>query len=111
MAVVEIDECSIEYFRARGEGGWPWSRQRHADLLDQLDRGAEYQADNAAGIYVARAEMNPLAFHAVLQKMAALGSQSPGLAQLYKTHPALDDRMDRIDQRGYGDLKAYTKRE
>jgi adenylate cyclase len=38
VAVVEIDECSIEHFRARGEGGWPWSRQRHADLLDQLDR-------------------------------------------------------------------------
>ncbi len=38
VAVVEIDECSIEYFRAQGEGGWPWSRQRHADLLDALDR-------------------------------------------------------------------------
>ena len=38
VAVVEIDECSIEYFRSRGEGGWPWSRQRHADLLDALDR-------------------------------------------------------------------------
>lgn len=38
VVVVEIDECSIAYFRARGEGGWPWSRQRHADLLDQLDR-------------------------------------------------------------------------
>jgi len=38
VVVVEIDECSIEYFRARGEGGWPWSRQRHADLLDLLDR-------------------------------------------------------------------------
>jgi adenylate cyclase len=38
VVVVEIDECSIEYFRARGEGGWPWSRERHADLLDQLDR-------------------------------------------------------------------------
>jgi CHASE2 domain-containing sensor protein len=38
VVVVEIDECSIEYFRAQGEGGWPWSRQRHADLLDQLDR-------------------------------------------------------------------------
>lgn len=38
VVVVEIDECSIEYFRARGEGGWPWSRQRHADLLDQMDR-------------------------------------------------------------------------
>jgi adenylate cyclase len=38
VVVVEIDECSIDYFRARNEGGWPWSRQRHADLLDQLDR-------------------------------------------------------------------------
>jgi hypothetical protein len=38
VVVVEIDECSIEHFRARGEGGWPWSRQRHADLLDSLDR-------------------------------------------------------------------------
>ena len=38
VVVVEIDECSIEHFRARGEGGWPWSRQRHADLLDRLDR-------------------------------------------------------------------------
>lgn len=38
VVVVEIDECSIEHFRSRGDGGWPWSRQRHADLLDQLDR-------------------------------------------------------------------------
>ena len=38
VVVIEIDECSLEYFRSRGEGGWPWSRQRHADLLDQLDR-------------------------------------------------------------------------
>jgi CHASE2 domain-containing sensor protein len=38
VVVVEIDECSIEYFRAQGEGGWPWSRQKHADLIDQLDR-------------------------------------------------------------------------
>ena len=38
VVVVEIDDCSIEHFRNLGEGGWPWSRQRHADLLDQLDR-------------------------------------------------------------------------
>lgn len=38
VVVVEIDECSIEHFRAGGQGGWPWSRQRHADLLDRLDR-------------------------------------------------------------------------
>jgi CHASE2 domain-containing sensor protein len=38
VVVVEIDDCSIDYFTRRGEGGWPWSRQRHADLLDRLDR-------------------------------------------------------------------------
>ena len=38
VVVVEIDDCSIEYFEGLGQGGWPWSRQRHADLLDQLDR-------------------------------------------------------------------------
>ena len=38
VAVVEIDDCSIEYYREQGLGGWPWSRQRHADLLDALDR-------------------------------------------------------------------------
>src|SRR3546814_1123150 len=39
VAVVEIDDCSIEYYRGKGEGGWPWSRQRHAELPDALDRG------------------------------------------------------------------------
>jgi hypothetical protein len=43
--------------------------------------------------------------------MTALGSASPSLVQLYKTHPPLDERMDRIDDRGYGALKAYTARE
>jgi adenylate cyclase len=38
VVIVEIDECSIEHFRVRGEGGWPWDRQRHADLLEHLDR-------------------------------------------------------------------------
>jgi hypothetical protein len=38
VVVVEIDECSIEYFRARDGGGRPWSRQGHADLLDQTRR-------------------------------------------------------------------------
>jgi hypothetical protein len=40
VVVVEIDDCSIEHFRRLGEGGWPWGRQRHADLLDQLDRAS-----------------------------------------------------------------------
>jgi Zn-dependent protease with chaperone function len=55
--------------------------------------------------------MNPIALYAVLQKMAALGSESAALAQLYKTHPPLDARMDRIDARGYGALEMYTTRD
>ncbi|HEX5314698.1 MAG TPA: CHASE2 domain-containing protein [Gammaproteobacteria bacterium] len=38
VVIVEIDDCSINYYRAKGEGGWPWSRARQADLLDALDR-------------------------------------------------------------------------
>jgi hypothetical protein len=80
-------------------------------MLTTLDREAEYRADTAAEIYLARAGMNPLALYAVLQKMAALGSKSASLAQLYKTHPALDARMDRIDKRDYDGLSAYTTRD
>lgn len=36
--VVEIDDCSLEWTRAQGLGGWPWPRSVHADLLDALDR-------------------------------------------------------------------------
>ncbi|MBS0228683.1 MAG: CHASE2 domain-containing protein [Proteobacteria bacterium] len=36
--VVEIDDCSLEWTRAQGEGGWPWPRSIHANLLDALDR-------------------------------------------------------------------------
>jgi Zn-dependent protease with chaperone function len=79
-------------------------------MLTALDRDAEYRADESAEYYLARAGMNPLALYAVLQKMTALGSQSAMLAQLVKTHPPLDARMDRIDRRGYGPLENYTKR-
>ncbi len=55
VVVVEIDECSIEHFRTQGEGGWPWSRQRHADLLDRLDR----EGVSAAGYDVLMADPSP----------------------------------------------------
>ncbi|MGB7906149.1 MAG: M48 family metalloprotease, partial [Steroidobacteraceae bacterium] len=82
-----------------------------AIMLTSLDRNAEYRADEAAEFYLARAGMNPLALYAVLQKLTALGSESASLAQLYKTHPPLAGRLDRIDQRGLGALETYTTRE
>jgi predicted Zn-dependent protease len=80
-------------------------------LVTSLDRQAEFRADKAAEIYLARAGMNPMALYAVLQKMMALGAESASLAALYKTHPPLDARLDRIDERGYGALKSYLARE
>ena len=86
--------------------------RRHgaAVMLTRLDRDAEYRADQAAEIYLARSGFNPLALYAVLQKMTALGSASPSLAQLYKSHPPLDERLDRIDRRGLAGLEQYTQR-
>ncbi len=80
-------------------------------MLTKLDRDAEFRSDHAAEIYLARSGCNPLALYAVLQKMTALGTQSAALAQLYKTHPALDDRLDRIDSGGMTGLESYTKRQ
>jgi hypothetical protein len=81
-----------------------------AIMLTQLDRNAEYRADHAAGIYLARAGCNPLELYAVLQKMTSLGSASPRLTSLYKTHPPLDKRLDALDRNGYDDLAAYLER-
>lgn len=69
IVVVEIDDCSIDHFRARGEGGWPWSRQRHADLLDALDR-AGVRAVGYDVIFADPAPGDP-AGDAALEAMAA----------------------------------------
>jgi Zn-dependent protease with chaperone function len=80
-------------------------------LVFALDRAAEYRSDEASQVYLARSGMNPLALYAVMQKMAANGRESAGLAQLYRSHPPLDERLDRIDGRGDAALQAYITRE
>jgi len=72
LVVVEIDECSIEYFRARDESGWPWSRQRHADLLEQLDR-AGVRAVGYDVLFVDRSQLDPAGDRS-LEAMAAGGA-------------------------------------
>ena len=84
-------------------------RNGAAIMLTQLDRDAEYRADHAAGVYLARAGTNPLALYAVLQKMTALGASSPRMTQLYRTHPPLDKRLDALD-RQHGELARYMAR-
>jgi len=82
-----------------------------AIMLTSLDRKAEFRADEGAEYYLARSGMNPLALYSVLQKLTALGTDSAALAQLYKTHPSFDARIDHIDERGFGALEPYTLRE
>ena len=57
-------------------------------MLTSLDRDAEYRSDEAAQIYLARSGMNPLALYAVLQKMAALGSESASPGATVQDAPA-----------------------
>lgn len=80
-------------------------------LLSGLDRDAEYRSDQAAEVYLVRSGFNPLALYAVLQKMTAFGTQSASLAQLYRTHPPLDERLDRMDRGGLPGLERYNERE
>ncbi|HMB42857.1 MAG TPA: M48 family metalloprotease, partial [Luteimonas sp.] len=80
-------------------------------MLTSLDREAEFRSDEASEIYLARSGYNPMSLYAVLQKMTAMGNASARLAQLYKTHPPLTDRLDHIDRRGFAGLQPYTQRD
>jgi hypothetical protein len=116
MATLGKDTVSSKTTVATGSPAELFARQyveKHGAtiLLTSMDREAEYRADKAAEIYLARSGMNPMALYSVLQKMASLGTQSASLAQLYKTHPPLDARMDHIDERKYEALAAYVTRD
>ena len=87
VIVVEIDECSIEHFRAQGEGGWPWSRQRHADLLDQLDR-AGVGAVGYDVLFADRSKEDPIGDQ-TLEAMA-LGGAGRFIFTSTRLHPDYD---------------------
>lgn len=74
------------------------SRNGAAVMSTHLDRNAEYHADHASEIYLARSGCSPLALYAVLVKMSAIGSKSAEVAQILRTHPPIDDRLDRLDR-------------
>jgi Zn-dependent protease with chaperone function len=116
LATVGKDAASSRIDAGTGSVAGHYARQYVGQygatvMLSTLDREAEFRSDEAAEVYLARAGMNPLALYAVLQKMAALGVKSAGLAQLAKTHPAFDARLDRIDRRGYAGLETYLARD
>lgn len=88
VVIVEIDDCSIGHYRAQGEGGWPWPRQRHADLLDMLDRAGA----RAVGVDVMFADPSGDAVgDAMLEEMAE-GGAGRFLFASSRLHPDFDAR-------------------
>lgn len=65
-------------------------------LMTGLDRNAEYRADRIGEVYLARSAIDPLVLYSVLQTMQVAGSSTGGLVQLYKTHPTIQKRLDRL---------------
>lgn len=86
VVIVEIDECSIEHFRTRGEGGWPWGRQRHADLLEQLDR----RGVRAVGYDVLFADPSPDRRGDLALEAMAAGAPGRFLFASSRLHPEFD---------------------
>ncbi len=85
--IVEIDDCSIDHFRNLGEGGWPWSRERHADLLDNLDRAGVRAA--AFDVIFADASQQDPQGDALLEAMAD-GGGGRFLFASSRMHPDFD---------------------
>ena len=89
VVVVEIDDCSIEHFRSLGEGGWPWGRGRHADLIDGLDRAGV----RGAGFDILFADLSAqdLQGDRLLDEMARAGD-GRFLFAATRLHPQFDHR-------------------
>lgn len=60
-----------------------------------LDKSDEYQADRMGVVIAARAGYDPFGLPRVLQMYAASSGQS-GFDLLFSTHPAADDRLDKL---------------
>jgi len=63
-----------------------------------LDKGDEFEADRMGVVIAARGGYDPYGLPAVLQTLQGINQQDSRLALMFKTHPALGDRLDRLDK-------------
>ncbi|HLP97836.1 MAG TPA: M48 family metallopeptidase [Sideroxyarcus sp.] len=63
-----------------------------------LDKNDEYEADRMGVVIAARGGYDPYGLPAMLQTLQALNPNDSSLALMFKTHPALGDRLERLDQ-------------
>jgi predicted Zn-dependent protease len=63
-----------------------------------LDKGDEFEADRMGVVIAARGGYDPYGLPAVLQTLQGLNAQDSSLALMFKTHPALGERLNLLDQ-------------
>lgn len=63
-----------------------------------LDKNDEYEADRMGVVIAARGGYDPYGLPAMLQTLQSLNPNDSSLALMFKTHPALGDRLSRLDR-------------
>jgi len=63
-----------------------------------LDKQDEFEADRMGVVIAARAGYDPYGLPAVLQTLETLNPSDSSVALMFKTHPALADRLDMLDR-------------
>jgi predicted Zn-dependent protease len=62
-----------------------------------LDKNDEFEADRMGVVIAARSGYDPYGLPAVLQTLQIINPQDTGLSLLFKTHPALSDRLSSLN--------------
>ena len=63
-----------------------------------LDKNDEFEADRMGVVIAARGGYDPYGLPAVLQTLQSLNASDSSVALMFKTHPALADRLGLLDQ-------------
>lgn len=63
-----------------------------------LDKADEFEADRMGVVIAARAGYDPYGLPAVLQTLQGINPSDSGLALMFKTHPALAERLQQLDK-------------
>jgi len=73
-----------------------------------LDKDDELEADRMGVVIATRAGYDPYGLPAVLQTLQGMNAQDASLALMFKTHPALNDRLNLLDQLMSGQFDRYA---
>ena len=74
-----------------------------------LDKDDEFEADRMGVVIATRAGYDPWGLPAMLQTLQGMNAQDSSLALLFKTHPALGERLNLLDRLMTGQFDEYEK--